>query len=292
MNLEEFFRTVSPLDESQLRKALWNLYWRGTANVRERIERELAGEGSGRPVRPARPAVDAELLRAEVDQFVSLARAGAYLAGDRRVSPRERTRWRFTFKRLTTEAQQALSAEDHAPASAALEQLIDLACETHDYDYFRSEDPMEAAGFVVSDAAAMLWATMWERHGFQAFTEAAAPQLIRWESPFGWTRQGDGPVAAKETSLAAVIARMLRVADRWERFAEQYLRALDEVSTSKKIRFGHGKERRADALAQWHGLLLENLEDTPGGVLDRIAAHHLGRSRATVSRCPAGAPPR
>lgn len=36
----------------------------------------------------------------------------------------------------------------------ALEQLIDLAREADGYDYFRSDDPVAAAGFVVSDVAA------------------------------------------------------------------------------------------------------------------------------------------
>ena len=229
MNREQFFRVVSELDEDRLQKALWNLYWRGTANVRERIEVELASDGRGRPPRPAKAPVDPETVRYEVDDFVSLARSGAYLGGDRRVSPRERSRWRFTFKRLAAEAQDALRAEDAAPAASALEQLIDLACEAHDYDYFRSDDPVAAAGFVVSDVAAVLWASTWERNGFQAFAETAAPQLIRWESRHGWTRYGEGSVAAKETSLAVVLARMLRVPDTWESFAEQYVRALDEV---------------------------------------------------------------
>lgn len=30
MNREQFFRAASGLDEDRLRKALWNLYWRGT----------------------------------------------------------------------------------------------------------------------------------------------------------------------------------------------------------------------------------------------------------------------
>ena len=55
MNREEFYAKVSPLDAEQLRKALWTLYWRGTAQVRERIEdaldavarEEAAGEGKG-----------------------------------------------------------------------------------------------------------------------------------------------------------------------------------------------------------------------------------------------------
>jgi hypothetical protein len=279
MNREQFFRVVSKLDEDRLRKALWNLYWRGTENVRERIEVELASDGRGRPPRSAKAPVDPEMVQDEVDDFVSLARSGAYMGGDRRVSPGERSRWRFTFKRLAAEAQDALRAEDAEPAAAALEQLIDLACEAHDYDYFRSDDPVAAADLVVSDVAAALWAWIWERHGFQTFAETAAPQLVRWESTYGWTRYGEGSVAAKETSLAVVLSRMLRVPDTWEGFAEQYVRALDEVSrggaSTRRIRHSAARteQERASALAEWHGLLLENLADTEGGLLDRIVTH-------------------
>jgi hypothetical protein len=278
MNREQFFRVVSGLDEERLRRALWNLYWRGTANVRERIEVELASDGRGRPPRPAKEPADPEMVRWEVGEFVSLARSGAYMAGDRRVSPRERSRWRFTFKRLAAEAQDALRDEDAGPAASALEELIDLACEAHDYDYFRSDDPVAAAGFVVSDVAAALWAWTWERHGFQVFAETAAPQLIRWESSHGWTRYGEGPVAAKEASLAVVLAHMLRVPDTWEGFAEQYVRALDALrdraaSTRQARRFAQAPEERSRTLAEWHGLLLENLAETDGGLLDSIAGH-------------------
>jgi hypothetical protein len=278
MDREQFFQVVSGLDEDRLRRALWNLYWRGTANVRERIEVELASDGRARPPHPAKEPADPEMVQNEVDDFVSLARSGAYMGGNRRVSPRERSRWRFTFKQLADEAQDALRAEDAEPAASALEQLIDLACEAHDYDYFRSDDPVAAAGFVVSDMAAALWAWTWERHGFRAFAESAAPQLIRWESSYGWTRYGEGPVAAKETSLAVVLAHMLRVADTWEGFAERYVRALDALgdpgaSTRQVRRFAQTSEERSRALAEWHGLLLENLADTEGGLLDRIAGH-------------------
>ncbi|HEX7428806.1 MAG TPA: hypothetical protein VF328_18200, partial [Mycobacterium sp.] len=33
------------------------------------------------------------------------------------------------------------------------------------------------------------------------------------------------------------------------------------------------EQERAQALAEWHGLLLENVADTDGGLLDRIAGH-------------------
>ncbi len=41
MNRYEFFAKLAPLDDEQRGKVLWNLYWRGTAAVRERIEGSL-----------------------------------------------------------------------------------------------------------------------------------------------------------------------------------------------------------------------------------------------------------
>ena len=88
MNREQFFSAMAGLDEDQLRKALWNLYWRGSAAIRERIEAELApGDARSRSREVAR-SVDPREVLDEVREFVSLARSGSYMAGDRRVSPR------------------------------------------------------------------------------------------------------------------------------------------------------------------------------------------------------------
>jgi len=212
---------------------------------------------------------------------VALARSGAYLGGDRRVSPRERTRWRLTFRRLATDAQQALRADDLDAAAAALELVIDLACETRGLEYFRTEDPMQAAQFVVSDAVALLWSTVRDRHGFAGFAERAAPQLIRWESLFGWTRYGSGQVADKETSLAEVLAGMLHAPDLWSGFAARYLDALDDLagggaSATRRLHRSADRDRkeRARALAGWHGMLLDRLVHSEAeGLLDRLAVH-------------------
>ena len=169
-------------------------------------------------------------LSDEVREFVALARSGAYVGGDRRVSPSERTRWRFTFQRLVTDAHGALQAEDVGTASIAVEELVDLACATREYDYFRSEDPVEAARFVVSDSVALLWGKLRDQYGFAGFAERAAPQLIRWESRYGWTRSGWDRVSQQETSLATVLARMLSVTDMWIGFCDCYLDALDQVA--------------------------------------------------------------
>ena len=60
----------------------------------------------------------------------------------------------------------------------------------------------------LSDAAALLWETVRDRHGFSAFARQSAPQLLRWESRYGWTTHGWGQVCEKETSLASVLAAL------------------------------------------------------------------------------------
>jgi hypothetical protein len=36
MNRDEFYAAMAPHDDERLRKVLWTLYWRGTAQLRER----------------------------------------------------------------------------------------------------------------------------------------------------------------------------------------------------------------------------------------------------------------
>lgn len=103
-------------------------------------------------VRNAKSTPDAHAVLSEISEFAALARSGSYLAGDRRVSRQERSRWRLTFRRLAQDAQRALSGEDADIAVQAVSVMIDLACEARNYEYFRSDDPMEAARFVASEA--------------------------------------------------------------------------------------------------------------------------------------------
>lgn len=285
MNREEFFAKLAPLDEAGLRKALWNLYWRGSAQVRERIESEIEPAEKARRKEAAKQPPDPGLVLMEVREFVRLARSGAYMGGDRQVLPRERSRWRVTFRQLVTEAQAALRAVDPAPAETALAELIDLACETRTYDYFHSEDPMEAARFVVSDAVELLWGSLRDRYGFAGFAERAAPQLVRWESRYGWTRSGWGQLGQKETALADVLTRMLTVPDMWAGFAERYLAALDEAgrrdgAARNRSWYGAGSDRiwqrkqRAENLAAWNLELLDRLDGPETGhLLDKLAGH-------------------
>lgn len=113
------------------------------------------------PIRSRQSCSTAKQVRQNVKELAALARAGAYLARDRRVSPKERTRWRFTYRDHFTQSFAALSAgsgEEVRPAIEAVSTLITVACETAGFDYFRSEDPIEASKVVISEMVDQLWA--------------------------------------------------------------------------------------------------------------------------------------
>jgi len=314
MNREQFYAKLDPLSREELQKVLWNLYWRGTATIRERIEGETT-PASTMTVKQRSPATtDPQLVLLDVEQFVELARAGSYLAGDRRVRPTERTQWRFTFKRLVAESRDVLRSDEPA-AATAVETLIDLANDMRRHQYFRSEDAVEAAGIVVSDEVALLWARLLERDGLTGFCTTATTQLIRWESRHGWTVSGYGKVAAKETPLAIVLANLLPVPDAWTVAADSYLHSLDQCTpvraTAVRPRtswrnLDYELRDRTESLALWHKLLFDRFAGSEEeDRLDRLTthpaldgpelvylqarlAHHRGdraRAREKISQC-------
>lgn len=297
MNREQFHVAIAGLDPDQLRKVLWTVYWRGTATVRERIETEIAPPEALSRVRKPAPAVDPDEVLDDVREFAALARSGAYFAGSRKVSPKARSQWRVTFRAMVTAARAALSADDtdgfdgtDAGAEALIE-MIDLACETADHEYFRSDDPMEAAGVVVSDEVALLWSRMLERRGFEGFAAAAAEQFVRWEAPHGWTRRGYGRTAEKEKPLTDVLAGMLTVPDTWVTFTESFPTVLDGLAPlpSPGRRAGSGRSgaslaaggegdwrrrRRTEELSAWQLLLVDRFTGSEEEhLLDRLAGH-------------------
>jgi hypothetical protein len=282
MNHDQFYTAMAPNDDARLRKILWTLYWRGNAQVRERIEDELCSAEKSK-VKPKKERPDPGTVLDEVTTFVTLAKDGAYMAGDRRVHRTERSKWRLTFRRLAGGALAALQADDPGPAQQAVAEMVDLACDMKSYDYFHSDDPVEAAKFVVSDAVATLWESVLRHDGFAAFARRVPEQLIRWESGYGWTRRGYGQVPEKETALAVPLARLLTTPDMWRTFAESYLDALDAAGRAdpRRPRTVYGsfdetryrRHERTTDLAAWHEMLLDRFAGTPEDeLLDRLAA--------------------
>lgn len=284
MNRDEFYATMAPSDEPRLRKILWTLYWRGDGRLRERIEDELRSPDQPK-VKPKREVAAPDTVLSEVMAFVKLARDGAYMAGDRRVHHTERSKWRLTFRRLAGEALAALQADNPGPAQQAVAEIVDLACEMKSYDYFHSDDPVEAAKFVVSDAVAVLWESVLRHDGFAAFTQQVPEQLIRWEAAYGWTRRGYGQVPERETALGILLARLLTTPDMWRTLAEAYVAALDAAARAAPRRsfvtYGsfdfdesrYRRQERAKDLSAWHELLLDHFGAGPEDeLLDRLAA--------------------
>jgi len=282
MNREEFYAAMAPHDDARLRKVLWTLYWRGNAQLRERIGDELRPQDQP-VVKPKQERPDPASVLAEVTAFVELAKGGAYMAGDRRVHHTQRSKWRHTFRRLVTDTLAALAGSDPGPAQRAVAKIVDLACEMKSYDYFHSDDPVEAAKFVVSEAVAALWESVLRHDGFAAFAARVPGQLIRWEADYGWTRRGYGQVAERETPLAVPLARLLTAPDMWRTFTESYLQALEEAGRADPGRprtvYGsvdetrYRRKARTGDLAAWHEMLIDRFAGTPeDNLLDRLAA--------------------
>jgi len=289
MNREEFSAATAGLGEAELRKALWTVYWRGTAAVRERIEEILSPDAAGAARRGAPQTPDPEQVLRAVHEFTGLVRSGAYIAGSRAVRPKERSQWRFTFRRLLAESRAALAAQDPAGGEAALTEMIDLACQLRDDEYVRSEDPIEAAAIVVSDEIAVLWRHLLDHRGFAVFATQAAEQFLRWESCYGWTRHGWGTIPERESRLTDVMAGFLTVPDTWVTFTEHYLHALDGLAPPPLPARGPAKSylteqrrrelerqrtRRAETMIDWHLMLLDRFAGTEDeALLDRLAGH-------------------
>jgi hypothetical protein len=276
LNRDQFFDKLAGMDQANLKKLLWTLYWRGAAPVRERIEDLMQPQGAESRARVGRTAPDAEAIMAEIIEFAALARAGSYLAGDRRVSRQERSRWRHTFRRLAQDAQNALPGEDVETAVAAITEMIDLACDTRRHDYFHSDDPMEAARFVVSDAVVAMWSRLRDAYGANHMVASAAADLVRWESRYGWTRRGYGWVSEREISLASALCGLVVTPDLWTAVAGHYLDALDRVAKDGSDRWGSGRarEQRAEDLSEWNAVLVERLVGSDHeGLLDRMVTH-------------------
>src|SRR6266513_347942 len=145
MNRDEFYAARAAHDDARLRKVLWTVYWRGNAQLRERIEDELRPQDQPK-VKPKKELPDPAGVLEEVTTFVELAKDGAYMAGDRRVHHTERSRWRHTFRRLAADALAALTASDPAPAQQAVMKIVDLACDMKRYDYFEGNRKTRARG--------------------------------------------------------------------------------------------------------------------------------------------------
>jgi hypothetical protein len=75
MNRDEFFAKLADRSADQVAKAMWNLYWRGSAQMRERIEAELDPEQKEARKRAAAEPPDPDLVLLDARTFAALAGA-------------------------------------------------------------------------------------------------------------------------------------------------------------------------------------------------------------------------
>ena len=106
-------------------------------------------------------------------------------------------------------------------------KMVDLARDMRSYDYFHSDDPVETAKFVVSDAVAMLWESVLRHDGPCGFRQ---PECQSGSSAGRRTTGGPAGATVRRRggdALAVPLARLLATPDMWRTFAESSMEALE-----------------------------------------------------------------
>ena len=306
MDKTAFLKKLEGRSVDELRTLLWTAYWRGTAVTRERIEESLNPQEVIKQ-REVDAWVDPKECLREVTSFCARARAGDYMRGARDLGRKEVSGWRLTFRRLFDDSARLLQQPDTANEFRPLVHLLDFTHDLKDWNYFRTQDPVEAAKIVFSDRVETLWRSRIDHAGFGVFLKEAPAQLLAWESPGGWTRY-DGSATEKQRPLTAVILRLLPGHDSVLAFVRNYLIALEAMgpraatpqeskvrSSNPRYEWENACRHRSERLEHWHKALLERFvgsEDEP--LIDRILTnraldgpytwHLLGRLRLQQGR--------
>lgn len=248
---------------------LWELYVRGNTELRRKIE-VVAVPREKRPAKAGPPPVDGADHLASVREFVRLARAGSYMGGDRHVSRSERADWKVSFRELLDDSGRLLTQGDVGNGAEAMDALLCLALDCRDTYFFRTEDPIGALRTVVSDLVDLLWRSTLAASGFPALVARVPRDLIRWESPYGWTRWGQGRIAQKERPLADLLAALLSGHDAWVWVADGWVEAFAGLCRARRDHdqsAGRSAGRSASSyvpatpstFARWHDLLYQRL---------------------------------
>ncbi len=265
LSKEEFGQLLAGRDGEELKKVLWELYCRGSAELRRKIE-IVAVPREKRPAKAGPPPVDGADHLASVRELVRLARAGAYMGGSRDVSRGERAGWKASFRERLDDSGRLLTQGDVEHGAEAMDALLCLALDCRDTYSFRTEDPIGALRIVVSDLVDLLWRSTLTVSGFPALVARAPRDLMRWESLYGWTRWGNGRIAQKERTLADVLAALLPGHDAWVAMADGWLgvfAGVERERTSRDRLLGRAASsyvpHSLSEFDRWHDLLYQRL---------------------------------
>jgi len=181
-------------------------------------------------------------MLSEVRDFVALARRVRIWPGDRRVSP-ESDSLAITFQRLATDARACPSLDAVDAGAAAVEQVDGSGLRDSDYNYFRSDDPVEAPRFLVSDTAALLWERLHDQYGSRSSPtrRAAADQV---GVPVRLDTQRVRPDQREETPLARV-SRTVAGARTRDEFSPTatWTRSTRSLAAPRRVRTASGDQR-------------------------------------------------
>ncbi len=239
MNREQFYGQLATLDEQRLKKALWNLYWRGSAATRERIEAEIGPDQQNRGKRLAKEPADPQRLLDEVGDFVALAR---------------RVRiWPVTG---ACRHENARAGDSRFSVWSPMRRMASAP---------RTPVPQQPQW-----SSSSIWPAR------RVTTTTSAPESHYGWTRSGWGRvsEKEASLASVLAQMLPAPDMWAGFADRYLDALDQVARD-DPARPNRAWRpTGRDRDRRTADLAEWHRLLLDRLIDSEAeDRLDRLARH-------------------
>ncbi len=122
---------------------------------------------------------DIELLKKETAEFVNNAYAQNYLIPNRSISKQNRSKWRFTVKRLYKDIVAVSATANYGLETAKLlEELYRLLCYSCEYTLFTAYDSFESAGITQEDFFRSVLALKYQNEDKYSFIKNAILLMI------------------------------------------------------------------------------------------------------------------
>jgi hypothetical protein len=154
MKVAELKEKIQDCPADQLQRIIVEMYKAIPKSVKEGqgIDALILNRGAGQRQPKALKIADIDVIRDELEEFLSNAYAQNYFAPNSIVPKRERPKWRFTARRLFKDLNQLVGEPDHtAEAAELLKKLYVMLCYSCDYVLFSAYDTFESVGVSQSD---------------------------------------------------------------------------------------------------------------------------------------------
>ena len=160
MKIDQLRRLLRAADRENLEKAFAESYKQLRKSQKEEIDQTLTEILEGRAVKKEKKKdepLEFDALKAQIEFFITNARAQNYFAPNRVIPKSQRPKWRFMVKNFIKELEKIPpESENFAESVGLLDQLYGLICLGCNIYLFSTDDPFRSIGWEQDQFFALL----------------------------------------------------------------------------------------------------------------------------------------